>query len=563
MYKLVARVLVSFLFTGVASAQDPLFDLAGKQAGDRLGHAVARVGDIDGDTIPDWVAGAPYSDQSGSMSGSVVAYSGLTGNELYEFIGDSGQDFFGYSVAGGDVNGDGAADVIVGAYANDATGVDAGTVYVFSGLDGGLLWSRSGDAAGDNLGFAVAFVPDVDGDGLGEVLAGAWTADSGAFNDGEALLLDGSDGTLLQTWNGESAYDFFGASVAGLTDVDGDGFGDVLIGAFGNDVGGSGAGAAYVYSGASGVLLYTWRGDNSGDRFGTVVGAAGDVDGDGKSDLFVGAPGSDFGGQNAGLARVYSGATGLAQFTFVGAAAGDNFGSSLAGGLDVTEDGIPDLFVGSPAADPNGASSGQVRVFSGADGSLFATIDGQVAGARFGASLAGGGDVNSDGVDELLVGAWGENLGTGAYSGAMHVLTFVPIPPSYTYNYCVATPNSTGQMAQMSSLGTTSVSLNDFTLVCTGVVPNSPGLFFYGPNEAQLPFGNGFLCVAGASYRLPPVISDSNGRSEAPVDFTSPPDVGGTILSGSIWKFQNWYRDAAGVGFNFNLSDGLSATFVP
>lgn len=562
--RLYASLLSASLFSGgLSSAQTTLQDLAGKAAGDRLGHALALVGDVDGDGVPDWVAGAPYSDLNGSMSGSALVISGATGGELYELAGDSPHDLFGYAVAGADLDGDGRADVVVGAYADDLGGVDSGTVFAFSGLDGSLLWSRPGDAAGDNLGFSLATVPDVDGDGLSEVLVGAWVADDpGKLNSGEAQLLKGSDGAPLQIWTGESAFDFFGNSVAGLDDVDGDGFGDVLIGAVGNDANGSGAGSAYVYSGASGLLLFTLRGDAPGDGFGTTVADAGDVDGDGASDLLVGAPGSDSAAQNAGLARLFSGATGLAQMTFHGAAAGDNFGSALAGGFDVTEDGIPDLFVGAPAADPTGSGSGQVRVFSGADLSLHATLDGAAAGARFGGSLAGGGDLNGDGNDELLIGAYGEDPGAGAFTGVVHALTFSDIPV-YVYNYCVAAPNSAGPGALLTNTGTTSIAANAFGLSCEGAVPDSPGLFFYGPIEDQLPFGNGFLCIAGGAFRLTPIATDGFGHGETSVDFTDPPHVDGTILSGSTWKFQFWYRDAAAGGSKFNLSNGLSAEFLP
>jgi hypothetical protein len=292
------------------------------------------------------------------------------------------------------------------------------------------------------------------------------------------------------------------------------------------------------------------------------VAHAGDVDGDGSSDLLVGSPGADRVAQNAGLARLFSGATGLVLQNFMGASAGDNFGSALAGGFDVTKDGTPDLFVGAPAADPVGAGSGQVRVFSGADASLYAILDSAVPGARFGGSLAGGGDLNGDGTPELLIGAYGEDSGAGAFAGAVHALTF-SVVPVYVNNYCVSTPNTAGPGAFISNLGTTSVASNSFSITCDGAVPDSPGLFFYGPTESQVPFGNGFLCVTGGVFRLPAVATDGVGYAEMPVDFTVPPHVDGEILAGSIWKFQFWYRDASAVGSQFNLSDGLSAEFLP
>jgi len=561
--RLTLSLALSLALSGAARAQTPLVAVAGKSAGDRLGHAVAAVGDVDADGRVDWVLGSPYSDLSGSLSGSAVVVSGATGFELFEVSGDTPHDLFGYAVTGGDLNGDGVGDFVVGAYADDPGGVDSGAVFAYSGVDGRPLWTRVGGRAGDNLGFSLAWVPDTDGDGRGEILAGAWGADGrSAINRGEALLLDGDDGALLQVWGGEAAYDFFGAAVTGVEDLDGDGAGDVVVGAIGNDMNGNGAGSAHVFSGATGASLFTLRGDVAGDAFGTALAAAGDVDGDGTTDFLVGAPGSDRGAANCGLARLFSGVSGLPLQSWNGSNAGDNLGMALAGGFDVTMDGTPDLFLGVPAADQGGTSSGQVRVQSGADGSLFTTLDGPAAGARFGAALASAGDQNGSGYEDLLVGAWGENPGAGSFAGAAHAIAFTE-PVTHVSNYCAATPNSLGATALISSFGTTSVASNIFTLACDGALPATPGLFFYGPNEQQIPFGDGFLCVDGGVFRLPATTTDAFGHAEAALDVTDPPAEGGAIFPGSTWKFQYWYRDVNSETAAFNLSDGLSVDFLP
>ena len=108
----VSRLTLSLALSGAASAQTPLIDVAGKSAGDRLGHAVAAVGDVDADGRVDWVLGSPYSDLSGSLSGSAVVVSGATGFELFEVSGDTPHDLFGYAVTGGDLNGDGVGDFV-------------------------------------------------------------------------------------------------------------------------------------------------------------------------------------------------------------------------------------------------------------------------------------------------------------------------------------------------------------------------------------------------------------------------------------------------------------------
>ena len=131
------------------------------------------------------------------------------------------------------------------------------------------------------------------------------------------------------------------------------------------------------------------------------------------------------------------------------------------------------------------------------------------------------------------------------------------------------TLSEAGSPPSAAASGSTSVSANRFTLHVAGGVPGELGLFYYGPEEVALPFGEGLRCVgAGAlgTFRLnPPQPMDGQGASSRLVDFDAPPagSGAGTILPGSTWKFQHWYRDPAGGGAGFNLSDGLSATFCP
>ncbi|MFT7667810.1 MAG: hypothetical protein ACI8X5_000494 [Planctomycetota bacterium] len=557
------RAAATLSLTSAVFGQVSLFDLMGEALGDRFGSAVAGVGDVDGDLVPDWAASSPFSNTNGSMSGSVRIFSGATGNTLMSFTGAAAGDLFGYSVAGGDLNGDGRSDIIIGAYGSDSGGTDAGTVYAFSGLDESLIFSQDGSSAGDSLGFAVSFIRDVNGDGKGDVLAGAWTADSnGMNNNGEVVLLRGTNGVQMDKWVGENPFDFFGYSVAGLDDVDGDGFGDLVVGAPGNGVNGSGAGSAYVYSGATGALIHSMLGDAAGDGFGSAVADGGDVDIDNSSDIFVGAPGSDLNAANAGLARIFSGTTGATLYSFTGDGIGDNFGGAVAGNFDVTADNITDLFVGAANADPNGTSSGLVRVLSGADGSTFVTLEGQTAGGRYGSAVANGGDTNFDNQGELLIGAFGESAGIGAFTGEVHALTFAT-EPVYTQSYCMSLDNSGGGSALMSSTGTTSVASNRFVLSCSGSVPNTPGLFFYGQSELQVPFGDGFRCVGGQIFRTNAIVSDSFGLAQTSIDFGNPMVAEGQITGGSVWKFQFWFRDTPANASGFNLSDGLSVTFLP
>ena len=543
-----------------AAAQQSLHSHGGAVSDARFGSSVAGGFDVDGDLVPDCLVGAPHEAGNGPMSGAIRVLSGATGAELLVLRGGSSLDMFGSSLAGGDLDGDGRAELIVGAYGDDAGGTDAGAVHVFSGATGALLYSMSG-SAGEHFGFAVAFVPDTDGDGLGDVLVGARAADPGATNAGAARLYSGATGTLLFELAGESSFDLFGSAVAGLEDLDGDGRGDLVVGSYLNGAKAGGAGSAYVYSGADGSLLWTLRGEAAGDAFGYAVASAGDVNGDGACDVLVGAPSADLGGQNAGAAYVYSGANGVLLRLWSGAAPGDGFGTAVAGGLNLDGDLLADVMVGAVGSDANGESAGEVRVLAGVDGAELGLVRGAMAGARLGAALAGAGDLDGDGLSELLLGAWGEDLGSGHLSGAAHVVSFKQ-PTAPISSYCESTANSTGVAAVLSYSGSSSLAANDLELQALALPAGQAALFFYGASQGQAPFGDGYLCVSGGVFRLGSSLASGEGSAVLPVDLLGDFEPGGELTVGSTWNFQCWYRDPGSLGAGYNLTDALSVRFV-
>jgi hypothetical protein len=188
--------------------------------------------------------------------------------------------------------------------------------------------------------------------------------------------------------------------VAGAGDVDGDGLGDLIVGAPGN-----GAGAAAVYAGSNGSLLHAWQGQAAGDRFGHAVAGAGDLDGDGRADLLVGAPSADEGGQDAGSVYAFSGSTGQQIQSLSGSEPGDDFGNSLssAGPDTLSADNEGDVIIGASKGRSDGR--GYVQVRSRPDLALRLVVEGELPGDRFGASVALVGDVNGDQVGDLLVGS--------------------------------------------------------------------------------------------------------------------------------------------------------------
>jgi FG-GAP repeat protein/VCBS repeat protein len=286
----------------------------------------------------------------------------------------------GTAVAGvGDVNGDGFDDVLVG-------GPMTGVARAFSGATGVPLYTLTGPIW---FGSSVAGVGDVDGDGAPDLIVG------GPETANVARLFSGASGSLLFDLASPGGGDF-GRSVAGVGDVSGDGIPDVAVGA-------PMANLVRIFSGATGALLSTITGPAGSWMFGRAVAGVGDVTGDGVPDILVGDPAF---ATLAGAARVFSGATGnlVPGLDLLGNPL-QAFGSAVAGLGDVTGDGVPDFVVGAPTFPIGSPDVGQARAYSGATGALLYVLSAQFQGDEFGTSVAGVGDVNGDGVRDVVVGA--------------------------------------------------------------------------------------------------------------------------------------------------------------
>jgi len=276
-----------------------LHTLSGETVGDQFGHAVAGIGDVDGDGVPDVLVGAPGTWKE-NVAGSAHVFSGATGRRLHTLVGPRTLgDRFGFAVSGaGDLDGDGRPEFLVGCLGEARNGPHSGAVYVFSGAGGVLFRKHHGDGPRHELGHGVADAGDVDSDGVRDVLAGAFLQ----RGNGYARVYSGRTGERLYEFRGDVLADGYAHSVAGVGDVDGDGVADLAVGAPNAIVGGlPDVGYVRIYSGRSGSVLVTHRGDRGNLHLGYVVAAAGDVDGDGLADLLVGSNIHDGG---RGLARV-------------------------------------------------------------------------------------------------------------------------------------------------------------------------------------------------------------------------------------------------------------------
>jgi len=400
-------VMLLLLTLPLASQAQPiLYTFNGDSASDWFGYSVSGVGDVNNDGYDDVIVGAHQDDNNGIASGSARVLSGINGSILYTFSGDSANDYFGYSVSGaGDVNNDGYHDVIAGAYQDDNNGSNSGSARVFSGLNGSILYTFNGDSANDNFGYSVSGAGDVNGDGYADLVVGAHKDDNTGADSGSARVLSGINGSILYTFNGVTS-DQLGWSVSGAGDVNNDGYSDVIAGAYTNSSNGTASGRARVWSGINGSILYTFNGDSASDWFGYSVSGAGDVNNDGYDDVIVGAYYDDNTGTSSGSARVLSGINGSILYTFNGENANDLFGSAVSDAGDVNNDGYADVIVGAFGDDTAGEIFGAARILSGVDGGILYTFNGDSASDSFGYSVSGAGDVDGDGYGDLIVGAY-------------------------------------------------------------------------------------------------------------------------------------------------------------
>jgi hypothetical protein len=408
-------------------------------------------------------AGAVHADYP-----PIFDLSDLHGSSGMVLNGQATEDEAGRSIsAAGDINGDGFDDLIIGAPYNNSGAAFAGASYIVFGTDQGLpatleLASLDGDngivingvAIFDFSGFSVSGAGDINGDEIEDVIIGAPVASPDANESGSSYLVYGSDlglpsplslasinGSNGVVINGVGAYSNSGAAVSAAGDIDGDGFDDLVIGApydfggagasyviFGSD---SGPSSPFNLSGVNGVNGFRIDGVSAGDSSGAAVSAAGDVNGDGLDDLVIGAPLAGPSGSNAGAAYVVfgdlagfpnplslSGLDGSNGFAINGEILSDMVGTSVSAAGDVNGDGFDDLILGASEANPNGDNSGASYVVFGSgeslphplnlsdlDGDNGFVITGVAANDESGTSVASAGDINKDGIDDLIVGA--------------------------------------------------------------------------------------------------------------------------------------------------------------
>jgi hypothetical protein len=400
-------------------------------ASDESGRSVSAAGDINGDGNDDLIIGAPFADPNGNFSGtSYVVFgsnqglpnplnlSGLNGSNGFVINGESIFDSAGTSVsAAGDINGDNIDDLIIGAPGSspDPNESYSGASYVVFGSNQGLPnplnlselngsngFVINGVSADDESGTSVSAAGDINGDTIDDLIIGAPYAGAGVsyvvFGSDQGLPnplnlsdLNGSNGFVI---NGVNDGDSLGISVSTAGDINGDGIDDLIIGAILAGTPGAYSGAGYVVFGSdqglpnplnlsdlNGSNGFVINGESNLDYAGTSVRAAGNINGDDFDDLLISAPDADPNGEDgSGASYVVfgsdqawanslnlSGLNGTNGFVINGVSAGDNSGTSVSAAGDINVDGMDDLIIGASLADPNGEGSGASYVVFGSD----------------------------------------------------------------------------------------------------------------------------------------------------------------------------------------------------
>lgn len=408
----------------------------GEAKGDRFGQSVAGLDDLDGDGYSDFVIGAPDYDPPGwNHAGAAYLFSGKSGNLLLRIDGHAKNNRFGHAVASmGDFNLDGVGDFLVGAPDADPNGVNkAGSVYICSGSDGGILLQIDGAEVNESYGEYLASAGDVNRDTIPDVMIGLPTMKANGLNHaGVVRVYSGADGSLLYEWSGDHAQARAGEALVGGGDFNQDGYADPVFGAADADPNGlNSAGSVYVYSGIDGTLLYRLDGLDQDDHLGNSIALAGDLDGDLIDDLAIGAFYEGNGSMSkAGAVYVHSGVDGSLLASMQGQAKKDYFGNSVDAGQDFDGDGTPDLLIGASGVDATGDhGDGALYIYSGATFQRLHTILSTDGDRELGKNSVWVGDLDRDGHADILTGFERANTAVANDTGALQVHTGFAVFP--------------------------------------------------------------------------------------------------------------------------------------
>lgn len=553
-------ILTVFLLCGSASGQNPLASYQGKDDGDRFGSTLSAAGDVDLDGCADYILGANYDSSGTVLSGRAEVRSGKTGALLFVLEADPALEYGGFAVAvagGGDLDSDGVPDFVVGDNRMTDGPGSSAKLWVYSGKDGSKI--REIEGVGKTVyPTSLAILGDVDADGLADILVGA-PQKSVSAAPGHARVYSGKNGSLLYHFPAPKPNDWFGLSVAAAGDVDGDGAPDLLVGAAHDDTNGFYAGKVFVFSGKTGATIHEMLGE-PGSNLGQSLDRAGDLNADGFSDILAGAPGT---ASVAGKVLVYSGKDASVLHEIAMQTPYNEFGSSVAGAGDLDEDGVGDILVGDPfEVSISGAGVGTVRVFSGADASLLFLKEGTYYVELFGSGVLGPGDLNGDGHADFLVAS--ESAQPWDFQSPKDstgkVSLFSGHCPGTTLSYGAGCTGSGGFLPTLVATGCPSSAEVVSLKIENALGFPATGIAFVGVNTAALALPNG--CI----FRVDPILASfpvaishglGFGVGSVVIDLVIPP----SMPSGTILTLQAFVFDAGAPG-GYSGTNGVQITIA-
>ncbi len=372
----------------------------GEAGGDQFGWTARRVGDLDGDSVSDFIATAPTHDQG---AGKIYVYSSKTGQLLHSVKGQPGDGLGNSAVGIGDVDGDGVPDFAAGA----PTAKGFGAAYVYSGKDATVIHSLSGSTEGGRFGHEVSECGDIDNDGVPDFLVGEMAGKGTVDQCGRVVVFSGKSAQALFELSGERAGDGFGNAAAAQKIADQ----EFLLAIGAQNAGPANRGRVYVYEiiRSKPNLRFTIEGDANSVNLGQMfLSFPGDVDRDGVPDVFASDFSDNTRAPGGGKVVIHSGADGKPLLSLFGSVPGEGLGTSPSDAGDVDGDGVGDLIVGAWQNPDRAPFGGKLYLFSlGKSGKLLRTITCKQAGDTLGFDACGIDDVDGDGkVDFLATSAW-------------------------------------------------------------------------------------------------------------------------------------------------------------